>query len=435
MGRRETLARATSQVDLDNPPPGRKLNLGVVASRLGVSVTVMAEATGISRTAIANLLSNTWPVNTPREQLTASLLKLMEERGATDEELQTLFHGFGRQTGQVSPTRGPDARAPDLPPYVPPKPAARPADAKPPLNEDHDMLPMKAALSAEAKRQFQLFRNPFDGPVNSDAQMFLSDEFTYVRETAWQCAQTSSFLAIVGESGAGKTTLLEDLEARLEQDGSHTIVIKPSVVGMEESERVGARMKSGDILHAVISRLAPNQPMPVTVQARTLRAQKLLTASVAMGNKHLLVVEEAHSMPDATLKHLKRLHELRDGRRSLLGILLLAQPELKVRLANGLRDGGLREVAQRCELVQLLPLDGDVKAFLVKRCAAAGADLGKLIDGKGIAELQARLTRGKGRDAVSMCYPLAVCNLMVMSLNKAATLGAPIVTDDIVKAA
>lgn len=439
MGRRETLAKAGSSIDLSNPAPGMRLQLGTVATRLGCSITVMSEATGISRTAIANLLTNNWPVNTPRHQIAEALMKLMEERGATDEELRTLFHGHGRQNGSLGQReqRGPDERAPELPPHQPTNPTARRPGARPPLNEDHDMLPLKAVLTAQAKRQFRLFRNPFDGPVNTDAQMYLGDEFAYVREAAWQCAQTAGFVAIVGESGAGKTTVLEDLEARLEKNGNNerVILIKPSVVGMEENDTTGKTLKSADVLHAIVSTLQPDVPMPQTMPARTLRARKLLTASASMGNRHLLVIEEAHSMPNATLKHLKRMHELREGRNSLLGILLLAQPELKRRLADGLRDGTLREVAQRCEVVELLPLDGDIKPFLAKRCNAADVDLAKLIDADGVEQIRERLTRRLDRGAVSMCYPLAVCNLMVMALNKAAGLGAPIVTADIVKAA
>jgi len=293
------------------------------------------------------------------------------------------------------------------------------------------MLPLKAVLTPQCRRHFKLFTNPFDGPVTSDEQMFTGAEFAYVREAAWQCAQTGGFVAVVGESGAGKTTMLEDLEARLALDARSTVVIKPSVVGMEVSDR-GMSIRSADILHAIIATLDAEAPVPQTVQARTLRARKMLAAGVAIGNQYLLVVEEGHSMPDATLKHLKRLHELRDGRRPLMGILLLAQPELKRRLADGLRDGTLREVAQRCEVVELLPLDADLQAFLDCRAKAAGVELGKVIDDGGIEALRSRLTRRTDRGAVSMCYPLAVCNLVTRALNTAAELGVPVVTRDVV---
>ncbi|MDO9094468.1 MAG: AAA family ATPase [Rubrivivax sp.] len=429
MSRRlDSLRRAGPSYDPATPPPNTKLTLGVVASRVGVSVTVMAEHTGISRTAIANLLSNNWPVHTPREELTAKLLALMEERGATDTELATLFHAFGRQTGTAGKAqpRGPDERAPQ----APTTPSRNPNGTNP---EDNDMLPLKAVLTPKARKHFAIFRNPFDGPVNSEEQMYLGDDFVYVRESAWQCAQTSGFVAVVGESGAGKTTVLEDMEARLQANSDRIILIKPSVVGMEQDDNKGKTLKSADVMHAIVARLQPDRPVPQTDRARSDRAKKLLIASAAMGNAHLVVIEEAHCMPDATLKHLKRMNELRDGRRSLLGILLLGQPELKRRLADGLRDGTLREVAQRCEVVELLPLDGCIKPYLERRASAAGVPLARIVDEDGIQALRDRLTRGTGRAAVSMCYPLAVSNLLVMAMNDAADVGSPTVTADIVR--
>lgn len=430
--RADQLRKAGPSYDPANPPEGTRLWLGVVASRLGVTVTQMAEATRISRTAIADLLSNRWPVKTDAAFLRTTLMELMETRGATDDELASLFHAHGRQdnTRGVAAGRGPDERAPSLPPYMP-TPAAKPA-GKP---EEEDMLPLKAVLSPQARRHFKLTSNPFDGQVRSDAQMFRGAEYDYVAEAAWQCAQTAGFVAIVGESGAGKTTVLEDLEARLEREGRRLVVFKPSVLGMEESERKGHTLKSNDILHAIIAVLSPDQPVPPSMQARTLRARKLLSASASMGTEHLLVVEEAHCMPDATLKHLKRLHEQRDGRRSLLGILLLAQPELKGRLLRGTLDGSLREVAQRCELVELLPLDGEIKPYLQTRTAAANADLARLITDDGIAALLDRLTVKDAKKAISLAYPLAVNNLMIRALNKAADIGAPVVDAAVVRVA
>jgi len=272
--------------------------------------------------------------------------------------------------------------------------------------------------------------------VVKDDQMFNGDEVRFVREAAWQCSQVSGFAAIVGESGAGKTTILADLEERIARAADPVILIRPSVLGMEQHEREGSKLRAGDILHAIITRLAPQRAVPQTIQARTLAAQKVLAASAEIGNNHLLLIEESHGLPDATLKHLKRLHELRVGRKPLLGILLLAQTELKTRLENGLRDGTLREVAQRCEVLQLLPLDNELGAYLACRAKAAGAQIETLIDAGGTDKLRERLTkRGtKGPDSkVSMCYPLAVNNMFTAALNKAAELGVPLVNADVMK--
>jgi hypothetical protein len=57
--------------------------LGVIASRLGVTVTEMAREGRISRTAMGRLLMNEWPVKTERETIKAGLQLLLQERGAT----------------------------------------------------------------------------------------------------------------------------------------------------------------------------------------------------------------------------------------------------------------------------------------------------------------------------------------------------------------
>jgi type II secretory pathway predicted ATPase ExeA len=418
--RRDSLRRVQPSFDVSDPPEGKRLNLGVVAANLGVTITEMANACTaaghpISRTGIADVLSNKWPVRTAQEGLRSALLSLMAARGASDDDLATLFWAFG-------PGKAPGQN----PNPTPGSPTAAPAQP-----EEPDMLLAKQTLTPLAKRHFKLFSNPFDGEVVKDEHFFSGNDIAWVRESAWQCVQNASFVAIVGESGAGKTTILADLEARLLADARGVTLIKPGVLGMEETNTRGQMLKSADILHAVITTLQPTAAVPQTLQARTVRTHKLLASSAEAGNSHLLVIEEAHGLPDATLKHLKRLHELRLGRRPLLGILLLAQPELKTRLANGLRNGALREVAQRCEVVDLLPLDNDLKAYIDCRVQAAGRRLGDLMDDAAIEALRLRLTRKQGSTAVSMCYPLAVNNMLTRALNEAAATGVPLLTKEV----
>lgn len=421
--RADVLNAVQPPYDLAAPPEGVRLVFGQVATRLKVSISDMANATGISRTAVFNATENRWPVTADVNAIKTALADLLIKAGATDDELATLWHAYTTHPygGQAHKRIGATAK-----------------DADQPAPKDTEMLLPKQTLTPQAKRHFKLFSNPFSGEVATDAAMFMGDDFAYVREALWQCSQTGGFVALVGESGAGKTTVLQDLEARLVREDRALVVIRPSVLGMEGNDTKGKAIKSADILHAIITTLDPQGTVPQTLQARTVRAQKLLTASSQAGAKHLLVVEEAHSMPEATLKHLKRLHEMRVGRSALLGILLVAQPELKAVLASGLYSGTLREVAQRCEIVELLPLDADLKGYLNTRAQAAGVvDLAKLIDDKGVDAIRERLVRRSAdrKTATSMCYPLAVNNLMTRALNAAAAAGWPTVTEDVVRAA
>ncbi len=410
--------------EADHPPYGVALHLKTVVAALGLSIrdvafNVRRRNLRISATSLHALMHrNQWPNHAPRPLLQERLRQFLRENGATPADLTQLFHA-----AQCPPSAGGG------------KPIAGPGRARRVAPESEvDVLLAKQTLTPAAAKQFKLFRNPFDGPVEREEQFFSSDEIAYVREVMWQCALNSSFQALIGESGAGKTTVLADLEARMAKDPRGVILLKPGVLGMEESSRAGQMLKTSDILHAIITTLSPGDRVPATMQARTLRAQQLLTASAQMGNAHLLVVEEAHGMPDTTLKHLKRLHEMRFGRRSLLGVLLLAQPELKTRLADGLRSGVLREVAQRCEVVELLPLDRDLEPYMACRATACGRPLESIIDSGGIDQLRVRLTKKTSGGTVSLLYPLSVNNAVTRAMNLAGELGAPIVNADVVKA-
>lgn len=430
-------ANTKRSVDVTVPRAGQRLQLSAIAAELGITFLAMSEVSGTSRTSLYRIADeNVWPVRADTTELRAALRKLFEERGASEEQLASMFHAHVTRRNLAQRAGTAPAPAPTPADYVPPQ-AAEDETPDQPNEEVTDVLLPKQTLSRAASKAFSLFTNPFDGEVIDDTQMYTSGEIAYVREACLQAAKGGRFVAVVGESGAGKTTIQSDLESRIERDRMPVIVIKPWVLGMEDTDSKGKTLKSTDILAAIVTTLDPLATMPQTLQARSNKARDLLSKSAEAGFSHLLVIEEAHSMPEATLKHLKRLHEMRLGRKPLLGILLLGQTELGLKLDP--RRANLREVTQRCEVVNLLPLDGDLQAYLAHRAKTLDRELGEFIDASGVEEIRARLTimrpgsAGKAR-ATSLLYPLAVNNLLTAALNTAADLGAPIVTRDVVRA-
>jgi len=146
----------------------------------------------------------------------------------------------------------------------------------------------------------------------------------------------------------------------------------------------------------------------------------------------VLIIEEAHALPIATLKHLKRFTELEVGFTKLLSILLIGQPELAEKLSE--QNAAVREVVQRCEVMTLPALGGQLGDYLAFRFKGAGVELGRVLDASAVHAIHTRLAPPvpRGHTAHTLLYPLAVHNLTTAALNLAAQHGAPMVTADII---
>lgn len=302
--------------------------------------------------------------------------------------------------------------------------------------KETDMLLRKSKLTPATLRHFGLIRNPFDDEIRSSDDIFKSDDVRYVREYLYDTANHGGFMAVVGESGAGKSTLREDLHERLLTDGKPVIIIEPYVLAMEDNDIKGKTLKSVHIAEAILEAVAPNEKAKRSPEARFRQVHHALMESHKAGNRHLLIIEEAHGLPVPTLKHLKRFYELKLGFKRLLGIVLIGQSELAHKL--GEKDPNVREVVQRCEIATLMPLtDGKLGVYLKHKFERAGADITQVLDKSAVNAIAERLTvttRNKsGTHEHSLLYPLAVNNLVSMAMNTACELGFDIVDGDVVK--
>ena len=241
----------------------------------------------------------------------------------------------------------------------------QPQDTAPALNpvdnerKDDDMLLRNANLTQAAKQHFGLPRSPFVDEIKDASDVFATPDIKYVREGMLQTALYGGFIAVVGESGAGKTTLREDLSDRLARENRPVIMIEPYVLAMEDNDIKGKTLKASHIAEAILESVAPGTNPKRSPEARFRQVHRALQESAKAGNKHVLIIEEAHGMPIPTLKHLKRFFELKNGFERLLGIILIGQTELAQKLSEN--NPHVREVVQRCELLTLQPVNRTVK--------------------------------------------------------------------------
>lgn len=293
--------------------------------------------------------------------------------------------------------------------------------------EDYIMLLRKQQLAPEAKQHFGLLRNPFDDVRTTD-EVFLTPGSRYVRESMRMIARHGGFMAVVGESGAGKSTLRRDLIEWINREQQQVLVIEPYVLGMEDNDIKGKTLKAAHIAEAIMATVAPGIKSKRSPEARFRQVHDALRESHRAGNRHLLIIEEAHGLPIPTLKHLKRFFELEDGFNKLLGIILIGQSELAQKLDE--RNPSVREVVQRCEVVTLQPFDLELQDYLAHRFAVAKKALAEVMDDSAIDALRDKLTGGN----FSVLYPLAIHNVLTAALNLASSLGAPRITGELVEA-
>lgn len=391
------------------------MSLRLTLQQLGLSQRDVALHTGLSQSTVSRISAGQWPDRNPH-QVRQRLAQCLRQHGASAEQLLALFASAPTKklALQVSHTC-------NAVPEVSLEAQINPS------NEEDPMLLQNESLTPEARKHFALPRNPFVDDVQSPDDVYQTPSVRYVRAALMDCAQNHGFLAVVGESGAGKTTLAEDLEERIKAERRDVLIIRPYVLAMEETDSKGKTLKSSAIAESIARALNSTAVLPNSPQKRFAHIHNLLKASRNVGRRHLLLIEEAHCLPTPTLKHLKRFLELKDGMQRLLGIALIGQPELRERLSG--HNAELREVVQRCEVVELEPLDIELEGYLRHKLGRFGIQYDAVMAPDAADAIRARLIHmprgGRASDARSICHPLVVNNLVCRAMNAAARTGWP----------
>ncbi len=125
---------------------------------------------------------------------------------------------------------------------------------------------------------------------------------------------------VSGEIGSGKTMLCRVLMERLPAEVETVFLANPSYSRTE-------------ILHAIAEELGlPASNDPAAPALRELQAK--LLELYAGGRRVVVMIDEAHAMPEDALEQIRLLSNLESSRHKLLQIVLFGQPELDEALAK-----------------------------------------------------------------------------------------------------
>ena len=388
----------------------RPLRLRSLLARLGIRHHDIAPAIlqhdgkPLSRTAFSQWVNGTkLLVNTPVRSLESQVVAFLLAENVPSADMVNLFeHETENHIFHVAHTTAPV------------------------FNRDPEIKPVETAvLHQKTKIHFGLVADPFMDDVQAQSDVYLNEDSRYVSGAMLQCARGAGLLAVVAESGAGKSVLRRNFIEQI--NGKHADIRVVETKSFDKS-----KMHAAALCEAIINDLAPGTQVKNSLEARARQVERVLRDSFQNNCRHVMLIEEAHDLPIATLKYLKRFWEMEVGFRKLLAIILIAQPEMKQKLDER-HHPELREFIRRCEVAELMPLDGKVGDYLKFKFSRCGSDAAKVLSTDAYDAIVERLTVSTGKGKRSMVYPLVVNNLVTRAMNEAATAGEKLVSGDVVR--
>jgi type II secretory pathway predicted ATPase ExeA len=203
---------------------------------------------------------------------------------------------------------------------------------------------------------FGLSEPPFRITPHTDFFFEGGDRGATLEALIYAILHDEGIVKVSGEVGSGKTMLCRVLMERLPAHVETLYLATPSLARDE-------------ILHAIGDELDLKLAEGRTSLA--LRAlQEHLIRLYAAGRRVVILIDEAHVMPDETLEQVRLLSNLESNRHKLLQIVLFGQPELDATLAKP----SLRQLRDRItHSFRMRPLaEPEVGKYISFRMRAAG---------------------------------------------------------------
>ena len=203
---------------------------------------------------------------------------------------------------------------------------------------------------------FGLDEAPFRITPHTDFFFDGADRGTTLEGLLYAIQHDEGIVKVSGEVGSGKTMLCRVLMERLPENVETVYLANPSFTRDEILLAIAEDLKietSGESARVLMREL-----------------QEHLIQSHARGRRVVILIDEAHAMPEDSLEQVRLLSNLETSRHKLLQIVLFGQPELDQMLASS----SLRQLRDRItHSFRMRPLtQEEVIRYINFRLAAAG---------------------------------------------------------------
>jgi MSHA biogenesis protein MshM len=235
-------------------------------------------------------------------------------------------------------------------------------------------------MSALYLKHFDLEKSPFQ--ITPDIDFFFSGSQRGGMLTALLhvACHEEGIVTAVAEVGSGKTLLARLMLSRLPEDISTVYLANPCF--------------SRDEIISAISRDLGLTGQATSTEENLAQLHQELLRRHSLGQRVLLVIDEAHAMPPESLEEVRLLSNLETDRHKLVNIMLFGQPELDTLL----QDRRLRQVRDRViHRFELPPLPKDeALAYIDHRLRIAGWRGGRLFTAGALNHLL-KASQGRAR--------------------------------------
>ena len=203
---------------------------------------------------------------------------------------------------------------------------------------------------------FGLDEPPFRITPHTDFFFDGADRGTTLEALLYAIVHDEGIVKVSGEVGSGKTMLCRVLMERLPDQVEIVYLANPS-------------LSRDEILHAIADDLNLDfSHERITVALREL--EEHLIGLYADGRRVVILIDEAHAMPEETLEQVRLLSNLESSRHKLLQIVLFGQPELDAIL----NKSSMRQLKDRItHSFRMRPLtEAEIGKYISFRMRAAG---------------------------------------------------------------
>lgn len=198
------------------------------------------------------------------------------------------------------------------------------------------------------------------------------------------------FIKVVGEVGTGKTLLCRKLLNEIPEHFVTAYIPNPY-------------LNPDELRRAVATEIGVKQALRMSSQLLAQRIQNRLLELHGKGHSVVLIIDEAQALPAESLEALRLFTNLETESRKLLQVVLFAQPELDVRLA----EANFRQLRQRITFsYQLRPMTvKEVECYIHHRLNVAGYK-GASLFSTGLCKLITKASNGIPRLVNVLCHKM-----------------------------